>query len=101
MASRRVTYLAIVLAVAAVAWSRGEEKGAKKSVLRHVVLFKFKAGPAAGKTKEIVNAFGALPSKIDSIVGFEWGTDMSVENKTKGFTHGFVVSFRDKAGRAG
>ncbi|MEE3373078.1 MAG: Dabb family protein [Planctomycetota bacterium] len=100
MTSKRAAYLVVVLALAAVAWTNGEEKAAQKSVLRHVVLFQFKDGTPPAKVKEIAVAFAALPSKIDTIVGFEWGTDVSVENKTKGFTHGFVVSFRDKAGRA-
>ena len=30
---------------------------------------------------------------------FEHGVDVSVENKQKGFTHGFVVTFRDEKGR--
>lgn len=100
MTSRRAVYLVVVLALATVAWTNGADKGAKKPVLRHVVLFQYKDGTPPAKVKEISAAFAGLPSKIDTIVGFEWGTDVSVENKTKGFTHGFVVSFRDKAGRA-
>ena len=30
---------------------------------------------------------------------WEHGVDVSVENKQKGFTHGFVVTFRDEKGR--
>ena len=100
MTSRRVAYLVVALAMATVAWTNGADNAAKKPVLRHVVLFQYKEGTAPAKVKEISKAFAALPSKIDAIVDFEWGTDVSVENKTKGFTHGFVVSFRDKAGRA-
>ena len=100
MTSSRVVYLVAALAMATVAWTNGAAKVEKKPVLRHVVLFQYKAGTPPAKVKEISKAFAALPSKIDTIVGFEWGTDVSVENKTKGFTHGFVVSFRDKAGRA-
>ena len=100
MTSSRAAYLVVVLALATVAWTNGADKAAKKPVLRHVVLFQYKDGTPPAKVKEISAAFADLPSKIDTIVGFEWGTDVSVENKTKGFTHGFVVSFRDKAGRA-
>ncbi|QDU95526.1 Dabb family protein [Lignipirellula cremea] len=67
--------------------------------LRHVVLFKFKDSVSAEEVKEVVDAFAALPGKIDTITAFEWGTDVSVENKAAGFTHAFVVSFRDAAGR--
>ncbi|MBN2129810.1 MAG: Dabb family protein [Sedimentisphaerales bacterium] len=68
-------------------------------VLRHVVLFKFKEGTSAAEIREIENAFCALPTKIATIHDFEWGTDVSVENRHKGFTHCFVVTFRSEADR--
>ena len=69
-----------------------EEKAGKS--LRHVVLFKFKKEVSKDQIQEVIDAFAALPKKIDQIEDFEWGTDVSVENKSKGFTHGFVVSFK-------
>lgn len=69
-------------------------------LLRHIVLFKFKDDVTKEQVQEVVDAFSALPEKIDTIVDFECGTDVSVEGKAEGFTHGFVVSFRDEAGRA-
>lgn len=68
-------------------------------VLRHVVLFKFKEDASAADLRRIESAFCALPSKIDAIYDFEWGTDVSVENRQKGFTHCFVVSFLSEADR--
>ena len=73
---------------------------APAQVLRHVVLFKFKEGTDPADVRKIENAFRALPSKIDAIYDFEWGTDVSVENKQKGFTHCFLVSFLSEADRA-
>ena len=67
--------------------------------LRHVVLFKFKPEVTKAQVGEVVQGFAKLPQRIESIVGFEHGIDVSVENKQKGFTHGFVVTFRDEAGR--
>ena len=67
--------------------------------LRHVVLFKFKPEVTKPQVQEVVRAFAALPQRIEAIVGFEHGVDVSVENKQKGFTHGFVVTFRDEKGR--
>ena len=69
-------------------------------VLRHVVLLKFKDGTTAEQVREIVNAFCALPSKVDTIHDFEWGTDISVENLSQGFTHCFLVTFKSEADRA-
>ena len=69
-------------------------------VLRHVVLFKFKDGTSAEDVQTIESAFCALPGRIDTIYDFEWGTDVSAEDLTDGFTHCFVVTFKDEAGRA-
>jgi hypothetical protein len=68
-------------------------------ILRHVVLFKFKDDATPDQVREVVAAFGALKSRIDTIEEYEWGTDVGVENLAAGFTHCFVVSFRDAAGR--
>ncbi|MBV7331860.1 Dabb family protein [Chloroflexi bacterium TSY] len=67
--------------------------------LRHVVLFKFKESTTGEQIKKIENAFRALPDKIDAIHDFEWGTDVSVEDKQKGFTHCFFVTFQSEADR--
>lgn len=68
-------------------------------VLRHVVLFKFKEEVTEAQVQEVVDAFSNLPNQIDTIVDYETGTDVSVENKAAGFTHGFIVSFEDAKGR--
>ena len=68
--------------------------------LRHVVLFKFKDNTTKEQVRKIEDKFRGLPGRIPSIVDFEWGTDVSVENKTEGYTHCFVVTFADAAGRA-
>jgi hypothetical protein len=70
------------------------------SLLRHVVLFKFKEGTTPAQIAEIEEAFRALPAKIDVIHDFEWGTDVSVENTTHGFTHCFFLTFESEANRA-
>jgi len=67
--------------------------------LRHVVLFQFKEGTTSEQIQTIADAFRALPTKIDVIRDFEWGTDVSVEGKADGFTHCFFVTFADEAGR--
>ena len=68
-------------------------------LLRHVVLFKFKPEATPEQVQEVVTAFGSLKGKIDLIVDFEWGTDVSVENLAAGYTHCFFASFRDAASR--
>ena len=69
-----------------------------QTVLRHVVMYKFKPEMTAAQVQEVVDAFKGLPGKIPTIVEFEAGTNVSEEGKSEGFTHLFVVTFRDKAG---
>lgn len=68
-------------------------------VLRHVVMFQFKEATAQDKVRQIENAFASLPGKIEEIRDFEWGIDVSVEDKAGGFTHCFLVTFGGAADR--
>ncbi|MDT0608230.1 Dabb family protein [Croceitalea rosinachiae] len=70
------------------------------SLLRHVVLFKFKDETSVEKLKEIEDAFNALPSKIKEIQDYEWGLNNSPEGLNKGLTHCFFVTFKTEADRA-
>ena len=92
---------AITCAIAAGPGMSGEKKAKKPSrgKLRHVVLFQFKEDTAPEKVKQIEDAFGQLPSKIPTVVDFEWGTNNSPEGLADGFTHCFLVTFKDDAGR--
>ena len=90
--------LTVVLASAGFADDKTKNPNLGK--LRHVVLFKFKQDTTPEQVKAIEDAFRALPGKIPEIVDFEWGTDVSTEGKAQSFTHCFLVTFRDAAGRA-
>ncbi len=48
-----------------------------EKVLRHVVMFGFKPDVSEAQVKEVEDAFCKLPSQIDLIKGYEWGTDCS------------------------
>lgn len=105
--SRRLTWgVCAVLGTLLIAGIMSQTSAADKAAaqpakqLRHVVLYKFKADITPQQIQEVVDAFSALPSKINTITGFERGTNVSEENKSEGFTHCFVVTFRDTAGRA-
>ena len=69
------------------------------TVMQHIVLFKFKEDVKAGEISKIETAFAGLANKVDEIIGYEAGTNVSPEELDKGFTHAFVVTFRDAAGR--
>jgi lysophospholipase L1-like esterase len=81
------------------AFGVGSKEAEQDPLLRHVVLFQFKESATDAQVSEIVDAFAALPDKIDTIVDFEHGTNVSPENLDQGFTHCFVVTFKDEAGR--
>lgn len=66
-------------------------------LLRHIVLYKFKPELRPEQVQEVVDAFAALPSKMDLIARLEYGTNVSEEGKSEGLTHCFVVTFRSKA----
>ncbi len=67
--------------------------------LQHVVFFKFKDDAAAEDIRKVEQAFAELPSKIDAIKGFEWGTNNSPEKNDDGFTHCFLVTFGSEKDR--
>ncbi|MBP36010.1 MAG: stress responsive alpha-beta barrel domain protein [Roseibacillus sp.] len=70
----------------------------KTGAYRHVVCFKFKDDATKDQVSAIEKAFAALSTKIDAITDYEWGTNVSPENHAQGFTHCFIVSFKDKKG---
>ncbi|OUW16836.1 MAG: stress responsive protein [Opitutales bacterium TMED158] len=75
-------------------------KKSEGRVLRHVVMFQFKDSSSKQDVQKVVKAFNALPSKIDSIIDYEFGVNNSPEGLDNGFTHVFLVTFADEAGRA-
>ncbi|MEW6303660.1 MAG: Dabb family protein [Verrucomicrobiota bacterium] len=67
--------------------------------LQHVVAFKFKSGVTPEQIKAMEKEFRALKDKIPGIIAFEHGTDNSPEGKAKGFTHCYILSFKDEKSR--
>jgi hypothetical protein len=65
---------------------------------RHVVFFKFKDSATPDQVQGIEKAFIELAGRIETVKGFEWGTNVSPEGLNDGFTHCFFVTFKDKAG---
>jgi len=69
-------------------------------VLRHAVFFSFTEESSEEDVAGVAAAFAALPSKIEEIIDFQWGVNNSPEGLDDGFTHCFLLTFKDKAGRA-
>lgn len=87
--------LLIILAAAGEVYSQSPVS--KK--LRHVVMFGWSQDVDSGQITKIVDAFGALPSKITLIKGYEWGTNNSPEKLNQGLTHCFLLTFNSEADR--
>jgi hypothetical protein len=98
LAALTVMSIAVALAVASMNTSQQAAEQESK-VLRHVVLFKFKATATKEQVAEMEKAFGALKGQISEIQDYEWGTDTSTEGLTQGFTHCFLVTFKSEKDR--
>lgn len=68
-------------------------------MLRHIVLFGWKPETPPEKVREIEDALRALPAGIPQVAAFEWGTDVSVQGFSRGYTHCFLISFASEADR--
>lgn len=69
------------------------------SQVKHIVIFKYKATATPAQIEEVTTAFKALKTKIPGIVSFEYGVNNSPENLNKGFTHAYLLTFKDAAAR--
>lgn len=67
--------------------------------IRHVVHFKFKKEATPEQVKKVTEEFAALKGKISEITEFEWGTDVSPEGLGKGYTHCWIVTFKNAKDR--
>jgi len=85
------TFLAVLFALFVVGFA-GNAYAAGK--VHHVVCFKFKSTASADDIKKVEEAFRALQDKIPGIESLKWGTNISKEQRNKGFTHCFILTFK-------
>jgi len=85
------TLLAVLFALFVVCFA-GNAYAAGK--VHHVVCFKFKSTASADDIKKVEEAFRALQDKIPGIESLKWGTNISKEQRNKGFTHCFILTFK-------
>jgi hypothetical protein len=67
--------------------------------VHHVVCFKFKSTATTEDIKQVEQAFTALGDKVPGIESLKWGTNVSKEQRNKGFTHCFVLTFKTEKER--
>ena len=69
------------------------------TLVRHIVIFKYKNGAPAAQIGQVTDAFRALTHQIPGIRYFEHGINNSPEGKNLGFTHIFTLIFDDAQAR--
>jgi hypothetical protein len=78
-------------------WGRPQTAKLEKQ-LKHAVFFKFKENTPEAEIRAVAEGLAGLPSKIDAIKAFEWGTNNSPEKHDQGFTHCFMFTFDSEEG---
>jgi hypothetical protein len=91
-------FAAPTVAIAADAPAAAAANSGKK-MLYHVVAISFKPEAKPEQIKAVETAFGQLKTKIPGITSLNWGTNVSPEQKNKGFTHCFVLTFATEKDR--
>lgn len=87
---RKILVPAILALTATLSHAAGE--------FRHIVMLKFNSQATADKVLELEKAFRELPKDIPEVQKLEWGTTENVEPRNDGFTHCFLVTFKDQEG---
>jgi hypothetical protein len=68
-------------------------------MIHHLVLLKLKKGTTAQRVAEVFAELAGLQGKIPGLLSFAGGPYSSPEGLHRGFTHGFVMTFRDARAR--
>jgi len=82
---------AMVLSSTLTVVDAAQETGKKQ--LNHVVLIKFKSSATPEQIKKVEDAFAGLKDKVPGVTSLRYGTNVSPENKNKGYTHAFILTF--------
>ncbi len=69
------------------------------SLLRHMVIFKFKESTSDEEVEKLNTAFSKLPDAIPEIQDFEWGLNKSPEDFDQDFTHCYLLTFDSEKDR--
>lgn len=67
--------------------------------VRHIVIWRFREGTTHEQIERFTDAFRALKTKIDGIIGFEHGVNNSSEDLNRGLTHVCLLTFESAAAR--
>src|SRR5438094_9945883 len=77
----------------------GEPLTMNMAKVKHVALMKFKDGTTPEQIDQAFDQLLELSESIDGIEDYVSGANNSPENLNQGFTHGFVMTFKDAGAR--
>jgi len=97
--STMLTWLAVSLLAISVFAGNVVQASSGHSLVRHFVALKFKETTSKEQIHEVEEAFQSLKSQIPQVVSIEWGPNISPEQRNKGFTDAFLVTFRTEKDR--
>ncbi len=69
------------------------------SKVKHIALLKFKEGTVSEQIDKAFSELMDLSENVDGIEDYVSGPNISPENLSQGYTHGFVMTFQDLAAR--
>jgi len=67
--------------------------------LKHIAIVKFKPATGDREITDFFAAIGKLRDVIPGILDYSWGRNNSPEGLDQGFTHAFVMTFKDARSR--
>ncbi|MBI2641747.1 Dabb family protein [Candidatus Roizmanbacteria bacterium] len=68
-------------------------------MVKHIVFFKFYENTSPKPVEELAKALEKLKDQIPGVTHYVWGPSISIEHLEKGYTHGFIMTFKDKRSR--
>lgn len=69
------------------------------AMVRHVVLVRFAAETEPGEIAAVVRELAGLKDRIEGMLDFQAGPDISPEGMGRGYGHAFTIDFADLAAR--
>jgi hypothetical protein len=92
-------FLLVLVAAAAGPLVTRTDAQAPSQAVRHVVVFKYKPEATPAQIQQVTDAFRALASSVPGVTAFEDGVNNSPEGKNQGFTHVYLLTFKDAGAR--
>lgn len=65
-------------------------------MLKHCVFLKISPETPTQKKHQVLDDLSGFSRSLAGVLDFDWGENLDFEQKSRGFTDGFVITFRDQ-----